>query len=155
MRRIRNKFKKPKRPWDAAQIAENKGLIKEYGLRRKKEIYIAQEILRNFRRRARDLTAIKDKEKEKMLLDKLVKFNLLNKEMGLDDVLALTVNDVLERRLQTIVFRKGLAKTASQARQFIVHGRINVDGRKTVFPSYLVNTGEESKISIIGARAKK
>ncbi len=146
MRRIRNKFKKPKRPWDSTQIKENKELIKKYGLRRKKEILLAHEILRNFRGRARNLIAIKDKEKEKILMDKMFKFNLLKEGSGIDDILVLTVDDILNRRLQTIVFQRGLAKTARGARQFIVHGHVSIDGRKTVFPSYMVSTAEENKI---------
>jgi len=154
MRRIRNKFKKPRRPWDSAQIKENKELIKNYGLRRKKEIFLAQEILRNFRQRARSLIATKDKDKEKILLDKMIKFNLLGEKNDIDDVLVLTVNDILDRRLQTIVFKKGLAKTPKQARQLIVHGHVSISGRKTIFPSYRVNVEEESKI-VLGSGIKK
>ncbi len=68
--------------------------------------------------------------------------------MDLDDVLALTVNDVLERRLQTLIFKKGHAKSINQARQVIVHGHVSVDKRKVVFPSYLVPLEEEKRISV-------
>ena len=54
---------------------------------------------------------------------------------------------MLERRLQTIVFRKGLAKTVKQARQLTVHGFIAVDGRKINRPGYIVDVKEEAGIS--------
>ena len=66
---------------------------------------------------------------------------------SLDDILSLTVRDFLERRLQTLVFRKGLAKTPKQARQLIVHGFIAVNGIKQVSPGRLVRADEEDKIT--------
>lgn len=149
MRRIRKMFKRPKKAWDLARIKEEKTLLSNYGLRKKRELWRAEEILRGFRRRARDLTASEDEDQERILLGKLSKFGLLSKGMDLDDVLALTVNDVLERRLQTVIFRKGLAKSIDQARQMIVHGHVSVDGKKVVFPSYLVPLEEEKGIRMI------
>lgn len=147
MRKLKKKYKRPKRPWDKERIEEEKELMKKYGLRRKREIWRAKEILRKFRRLARRLIAEKDKEKERILLDKLYRMGLLEKDATLDDVLSLTVEDILERRLQTLVFKLGLAKTPKQARQFIVHGHIAFEGRRTVYPSLLVPRGKEKEIS--------
>jgi len=63
-------------------------------------------------------------------------------------VLSLTAKDVLERRLQSIVFRKGLAPTIHAARQMVVHRHITVNGRIVDIPGYLVNLDEEEKVSI-------
>lgn len=150
MRRLKKKFKRPKRPWDEIRIMEEEKLIKNYGLRRKREIWRAQEILRKFRRRARNLIAVKDEAKTKILLDKLVSMGLLQKGQGLDQVLALKINDILERRLQTLVYKKGFASTIKDARQKIVHGHVYVDGRKIVYPSYLVSVDKENLITIKG-----
>ena len=151
MRRIRRKFQKPKAPWDSISIKEERIILSEFGLRKKRELRTAEEKLRGFRRRARELIAIKDDEKEKILVEKLLKLGILAKDKtGLDDVLGLTIKDILERRLQTIVFRKGIAKTAKEARQFIVHGRVSIDGRRTPFPSYIVSLGDETKIKVAG-----
>ena len=147
MRRLKKKYKKPRKPWDKARIEKEKELMKKYGLRRKREIWRAEAILRNFRRRARELAAKKDKETEKILLDKLYRLGLLEKNATLDDVLSLTVEDILERRLQTMVFKKNLANTPKHARQLIVHGHIAVDGRRTIYPSFLVTRELEDKIS--------
>ena len=148
MRKMRKTFKRPKSPWNSALIEEEKRLLREFGLKNKKELWKARSILREYRRRARDITANKNKEEEKILLEKLVKFNLLERHQGIDDVLALTVEDILNRRLQTIVFRKNLANTIKQARQFIVHGHIKIAGRKVTFPSYFVPADEEGKIEL-------
>jgi len=147
MRRLKKKYQKPRKPWDKVRIEKEKELMKKYGLRRKREIWRAEAILRNFRRRARELAAKKDKEAEKILLDKLYRLGLLEKNATLDDVLSLTVEDILERRLQTMVFKKNLANTPKHARQLIVHGHIAVDGRRTIYPSFLVTRELEDKIS--------
>jgi small subunit ribosomal protein S4 len=151
MRRIEKKFKKPRKPWDKERIEVEKKLMKTYGLRRKREIWKAESILRSFRRRARDLAAKKDKAQEKILLEKLQGLGLLGKNASLDDVLSLTVEDILERRLQTIVFKNKLANTPKHARQLITHGHVAVDGRRTVYPSFLVPKELEKKISLLGS----
>jgi len=147
MKKSRKKFEKPLRPWDKTRIEEERKIEQDYGLRRKKEIWRIESILRNYRRIARNLAATTDKEKEKILLDKLFKMGLVSKGDDLDDVLALTTEKLLERRLQTLVFKRGLASTPKQARQFIVHGHIAVDGRKVRWPSMLVPLAEENSIS--------
>jgi small subunit ribosomal protein S4 len=148
MKRQKKKFEKPLRPWDRVRIESDKKIIKDYGLRRKKEIWRAENIVRNYRRLARNLAARRDKEKEKILLDKLFKMGLIAKDASLDNVLALRVEKILERRLQTFVFKKGLASTPRQARQFIVHGHITLDGRRIKWPSVLIQTDEENKIGL-------
>ena len=148
MKKSRKKFEKPLRPWDKARREEERKITQDYGLRRKKEIWKTESILRNYRRIARNLAAKRDKEKEKILLDKLFRMGLINKDDDLDDVLALTIEKLLERRLQTIVFKRGLAQTPKQARQFIVHGHVAVDGRKVRWPSMLIPLSEENKISL-------
>jgi len=150
VKRQKKKYEKPLRPWDRTRIEAEKKLKQNYGLRRKKEIWRAQSILRNYRRQARNLAAKKDKEKEKILIDKLVKIGLLNTGADLDDVLALNVENLLERRLQTLTFKKGIAKTPKQARQLIVHGHVTFDGKRVRWPGAIVPISEEGKISFYG-----
>jgi len=147
MKRQKKKYEKPLRPWSKAGIEDEKKLKKDYGLRRKKEIWRAESILRNYRRIARSLAAKGDKEKEKILLEKLIKLGLVRPEASLDNILALNIENILERRLQTLVFKKGLAHSAKQARQYIVHGHIALDGRRTRWPSTLVSLSDEGKIN--------
>lgn len=147
MRRLKRRFKRPKRPYDSNQIAEGKDLKKTYGLRRKKEIWIAQEILRGYRQRARKLTAESNPEREAILLQKLAKMGLLPKDSTLDDVLGLSIENLLDRRLETVVHRTGLTRTPKQARQAIVHGHVSIGSKKISFPSYIVTVEEEGSIS--------
>jgi small subunit ribosomal protein S4 len=142
----KKQYQKPKRRWDKSRIAEEKKVMKEYGLRRKRELWRVESILRNFRQQARRLAAQGDKEREKILLDKLERIGLISKGATLDDVLALGNESLLERRLQTIVFRKGFATTPIQARQFITHGHVAIDGARIRWPSAIVNKDNEKKI---------
>jgi len=147
MRKLKKKLKKPRKPWDKERIEKEKILLKKYSLRRKREIWKAESILRNFRRRARVLAAKKNDEEIRILLGKLYRLGLLEKNADLTQVLGLTVEDILERRLQTIVFKKKLANTPKHARQLITHGHIAIDNRRFVYPSYLVPRELENKIS--------
>lgn len=49
---------------------------------------------------------------------------------------------LLERRLDNVVYRLGLALTRAQARQLVSHGHITVNGRKTNIPSFTVRVGD-------------
>jgi small subunit ribosomal protein S4 len=149
MKRSRKKYEKPKRPWDKARLEKEKEILKKFGLKKKGELWRAEAILRKYRRMARELAAKKDREKEKILIEKLKKIGVLKEGSALDDVLALTVEDILERRLQTIVYRKGLANSIRHARQLIVHGHVKINGRKINYPSYIVPKEEEDKIEVV------
>lgn len=142
----RRNYDTPKKPYDRARIEKERKILREFGLRRKKEIWKAESILRNFRQRARELQARREEIKEKALFEKLNKMGIGCSK--LEDILVISLEDILSRRLQTIVYKKGFASTPLQARQFIVHGHIFVDGRKTVWPSYIVQKEEEDKITI-------
>ncbi|MBM3303803.1 MAG: 30S ribosomal protein S4 [Candidatus Aenigmarchaeota archaeon] len=147
MRNLRKKFTRPKKPWSIEQMSELNALKSEYGLRTTKEIFIARERLRGFRTRARQLIAVANEAEKKLLIDKLIKLGMLKHGTGLDDVLALNVKSVLDRRLQTIVFRKGMAASVKHARQLIAHGRVAINGVRTKYPSYLVTAEEEAQVS--------
>jgi len=147
-RKQRRKYEKPLRPWDSKRILEEIEILKKYGLRRKNEIYRAESILRKFRRHARNLAAVKNEKQEKELIIKLDKLGLIEKGSSLEAVLELDVENILERRLQTVVFKKGFAKTPKQARQFIVHGHVKVDKVKIKWPSFLVSKELEKNIQI-------
>jgi small subunit ribosomal protein S4 len=83
---------------------------------------------------------------ENQLINKLRRIGILHESAGLDDVLDLQIEDILERRLQTIVFRRNMANSIHQARQLIVHRHISIDGKRISSPSYLVLRGEDEKI---------
>ncbi|MDI6721031.1 MAG: 30S ribosomal protein S4 [Candidatus Aenigmarchaeota archaeon] len=140
----RRKYETPKRPYDKVRIEREKAVKENFGLRRKKEIWRAESILRNFRRRARELLARRNEKEEKMLLETLRNMGIICE--NLDDVLEINLDNILSRRLQTVVYKKGLANTARHARQLVVHGNVFVSGRKVLYPSYIVKKAEEDKI---------
>jgi len=146
MKKQRKKYERPKRPWDKERIESEKKIRQSYGLRRKNEIWRAESILRNYRRIARQLAADRNAEKESILIGKLHSLGLIQKDSGLDDILALEVENLMERRLQTIVMRKGLANTMKQARQYIVHGHIALSGRRNTWPSTIVRIDDEAEV---------
>ncbi len=147
-RRLRNKIENPKRLWDRDRIEHDKKLRTEYGLKNSSEVWSAAAELKKYRREARRLLALGGEERERdenKILTKLARLGVM-KEGKIEDVLSLEVKDILERRLQTRVVRKGLARTMRQARQLITHGFVSVGGRKTTVPSYLVSTEDEKTI---------
>ena len=152
MRRLKKKLSRPRAPWDSARLEDETKLLKEFGLRRKREIWSAEERVRNFRRRARSLIAMKDDNKIQILLDRLVYLGLIQKGQGLDHVLQLKAGELLNRRLQTLVFKKGFASSVKEARQRITHGHIFVEGRKMVFPAYIVPVDKENLIDLKGGK---
>lgn len=154
MRRSRKKYKRPKIIWNKARIERDKELKKKFGLLKKHEIWKAETLLRKYRRLARRLAATKDKKTEKELIEKLAKLGLLEKGAGLDDALSLGVEDILGRRLQTIIFKNGFANTPKEARQLIVHGHVKIEGRRASYPSYLVPKTEEDKIEVARGKVK-
>ncbi len=147
-RRLRNKYTRPKRLWDEDRISHDKELKGEYGLKNSGEVWKSLDELRKYRREARRLLSLTEEERAgdtEKILTKLARLGIM-KEGNLEDILALSVKQVLERRLQTIVMRKGLARTMKQARQLITHGFISIKGRKINVPSYLVTREEEPAI---------
>lgn len=152
MRRLRKKLKNPKRPWDSTRLESEGKTAREFGLRRKRELWRAESIVREFRRRARDLIAVKDEEKTKILLDKLVGIGVLEKGKGLEQVLSLNATDILNRRLQTIVHKRGFAPSIKHARQMIAHGHVYVGDRRAKFPSYIVPLDKEKTIRLEGGK---
>lgn len=156
-KRNRKCYVSPVRPWDRQRLEREKQLVITYGLRNKRELWRFQNILRKYRRVARDLLGKINlpgregeiaKSKAHAVIKKLQNYGVLQENATLDDVLGLSVENFLERRLQTIVYRQGLAKTIKQARQMIVHGHIEVDGRKVTSPSFIVLRDLEKRVGI-------
>lgn len=148
-RKLRKSYDTPPHPWNAERIKNENKLISKYGLKTKKEIWKAETMVRRYRRDARVLlgmpTEHSDSER-KQLLGHLIRLGILAENAKLEDVLNLTVEDVLKRRLQTVVHQKGLSRTAKEARIFVIHGHISMDSKKVTSPSYIVKRGEENII---------
>ncbi len=142
----RKKYERPFKPFDKDRIGKEKKLMSEYGLRRKHEIWRASSILRNFRTRARDLQASKNEKKQAELLERLNGLGI--KCSKIEDVLGIGVEEILGRRLQTLIFKRKIVNTPKQSRQLIVHGHVTVSSRKILWPGYLVPAGLENSIEV-------
>lgn len=143
----RKTYSRPRTPFQAERIAAEVELVKSFGLRNKRELWKAQAVLRKYRHSSRTLLASvasgQADPKVEAILTRLKKYGMLKEEGDLDAVLSMKITDVLERRLQTQVYRQGLANSMKQSRQFITHGHVQVSGRRVTVPSYLVKRGEE------------
>jgi small subunit ribosomal protein S4 len=145
----KKKFETPRFPWRTDILQNELNLLGQYGLRNKRELWRCRTVLSQYRGLARSLLSRPTVERKKLeaeLLGKLKRLGMLSEDAVLDNVLDMTVEDILERRLQTLVFRKSLAKTLHQARQLITHGHVAIGDRKIFSPSYLVHKDEEDNI---------
>jgi small subunit ribosomal protein S4 len=145
----RKKYDTPRFRWRKDILQEELKLLGQYGLRNKHELWRHKTTLSKTRGIARSLIGKPTEEREKMeneLLTRLKKLGFLQETAALDNVLDLSIEDMLERRLQTIIFRKGLTRTAFQARQLITHGHITIGSRRVTVPGYIVAKAEETQI---------
>ncbi len=149
--RRHKKYMKPKKRFEAQRMEEEGLLLKKYGLKNKKEIWKAEFKIDKIRRQAKSL--IRKPEEQMQLIGKLKTLGF--KVNAIDDILALTKEDLLERRLQTILFRKGIAKTLRDARQLITHKHVMINNGVVNIPSFLVPIFLEDKINIIKPKTKE
>lgn len=148
-KRQRKKYETPRFPWSKTELSAELRLLGEYGLRNKKELWRHYYTISKYRTMARQLLGKPEEERsklEKQFLNKLSSTKVVSENADLDDVLDLSVEELLKRRLQTLVFRSGLARTLQQARQLIVHGHISIGNRKITSPSYIVLEREEQDL---------
>jgi len=164
--RKKKRYEKPRRLWDATRVKNENELAEIYGLKNRREIWKAAGVIKRYRREMRtilaemaELTPSKHTlQKKEALVAALRRRGILKGIVGagaiasaaLEDVLALNVEAILERRLQTRVHKKGLARSLKHARQLIVHGHIAVAGRRVTIPSYTVDVEEDGKIKYYG-----
>lgn len=73
--------------------------------------------------------------------------NLFEEAANVPGVTGTVFLQLLERRLDNVVFRMGFASTRRQARQFVGHGHILVNGKKIDIPSYRVKIGDEISVA--------
>jgi len=151
-RRFKKKYKKPKHPYQKERMLEELEFVGRFGLRNKREFWKSRTILGNWRRIARESRTLSKEravEVQQTLIRKLTRLGILGPEANFEDVLLLNVEDVLRRRLQSLVHERGLTSTIYQARQYIVHGHIQVGGKKINAPSYIVKRDEEDTITFV------
>ncbi len=149
----RKSYDPPSHPWQGERIKAENEVVRQFGLKNKTEVWKADTLLRNFRKQSRELQSrlrtgdAQAKIEADALIAKCARMGVLPVTGGdLNAILVLQNSDILSRRLQTIVFQKGLATTIKQARQLINHGHIFVDGHKVTVPGYIVLREEEGTV---------
>ena len=145
----------PTHPWKQARIDEEHELKERYGLKKvggMREIWREKSALRRHRNQAMKLIGRVDsteghyaKEKEQ-LLNSLTKKGLLQTGADVGDVLEINVEHMLSRRLQSVVYYKGLAPSMRAARNLIVHGHICIGDQRMTVPGYHVLKEEEDSL---------
>jgi small subunit ribosomal protein S4 len=147
------RYETPNHPYQGERIADEGNMLSTYGLKNKQELWRSQSQLRRFRREARRLLGEAQGDAEianaegTEFLARLRRIGVLGDQDDISDVLSLTVTDLLERRLQSIVYRQGMASTPQQARQFVVHGHVIVDGARIDRPGRTVAVTEEDAVA--------
>lgn len=148
----RKVWRKPKRPLNYDLLNEELFVLGTFGLKNKRELWKSHTELSRVRNQARSLLALTQEvrqKKEQTLMKSLARIGLVKENSTLDDVLNLKVTDLLSRRLQTLVQKKGLIKSPYQARQAVVHGHIMIGDRVVTIPSYIVTVEEENQIRLV------
>jgi len=145
MKRKHKKYSRPRKPFDKIRILEEAKIKENFGLKNKKEIWRSDSAVKVIRRRAKSLISA-NLEEQKRFFEKLKKIGI--KANSIADVLSLDKKDLLNRRLQTVVFGRKIARTSKHARQLIVHKKILVNGRAVNSPSYIVPVEFENKIEL-------
>ena len=148
VKKLKKQYETPSEAWDEDRIEQEKELIEEFGLRNKREVYKAESELRGLRRQARKAVAADDDEQIQPLLDRAHNLGLIKENGSIEDVLSLDTREILNRRIQTAVERKGYADTVKESRQLVVHGHIFVDGQKVNVPGYLLTQEEEKQLEL-------
>ena len=155
-RKQKKKYEAPRFPWRRDALESELRLLGEYGLRNKKELWRHRTMVSKFRSMARSVLSMPTPQRvelEAQILGRLKRLGILPEGAVLDNILDLAMEDILERRLQTLVLRRGLAKTTYQARQLITHGHIAIGDRKVFSPSYLVHKEEEDDLDYASTSA--
>lgn len=150
-RNSRKVSRTPRRPYEKERLESEIKLAGKFGLRCKREIWRLNKKVMKIRKSASEMLTLEPNDPRRVfqgeaLVRRLRKMKLLKESSALDDVLNLKVEDLLERSLQTLVYRQGMAKSTHHSRVLIRQRQIAVKNKLVNVPSFAVNKDSESQI---------
>merc|ERR1712178_193497 len=152
LRNFSKTSKRPRRSYDKERLDAELKLIGTYGLKNKREIWRIGLVLSKVRAVARQLLTLEERDPQRIfqgqaLMRRMIRYGILDEDkQRLDYVLALKIEDFLERRLQTLVHKRGLAKSIHHARVLIRQKHIRVGRQIVDIPSFMVRVESQPHI---------
>merc|ERR1711871_376206 len=152
LRNFSKTSKRPRRSYDKERLDAELKLIGTYGLKNKREIWRIGLVLSKVRAVARQLLTLEERDPQRVfqgqaLMRRMIRYGILDEDkQRLDYVLALKIEDFMERRLQTLVFKRGLAKSIHHARVLIRQKHIRVGRQIVDIPSFMVRVESQPHI---------
>merc|ERR1711871_78110 len=152
LRNFSETSKRPRRSYDKERLDAELKLIGTYGLKNKREIWRIGLVLSKVRAVARQLLTLEERDPQRVfqgqaLMRRMIRYGILDEDkQRLDYVLALKIEDFMERRLQTLVFKRGLAKSIHHARVLIRQKHIRVGRQIVDIPSFMVRVESQPHI---------
>merc|ERR1712078_172429 len=152
LRNFSKTSKRPRRSYDKERLDAELKLIGTYGLKNKREIWRVGLVLSKVRAVARQLLTLEERDPQRVfqgqaLMRRMIRYGILDEDkQRLDYVLALKIEDFMERRLQTLVFKRGLAKSIHHARVLIRQKHIRVGRQIVDIPSFMVRVESQPHI---------
>ncbi|KAJ3434600.1 40S ribosomal protein S9-2-LIKE [Anaeramoeba flamelloides] len=151
-RRKSKTFKTPRRPYQKERLDHELKVVGKYGLRTKREVWRVHYTLAKIRKSARNLLTLEENDPRRIfegaaLLRRLTNLGILDEQkQRLEYVLTLTIDDFLDRRLQTQVYKSGLARSIHHARVLIKQRHISVGSQLVNVPSFMVKIESQKHI---------